>query len=928
MQLGEDTITMSMTLNPVNEAAFQKAVQSLETLNRAAVFHPTGTGKSCIAWKVVEAHPQTTFFWLVAGAQRLALRQAELTRYNGGTLPGNVRFCDCEKLAAATPEQWVRLGEQKPGCIVLDCYHELSAVCWAQSVQKLLRMCPQAKVLGLGVPNGAPVCAAAQELFADCIVSHMTVAEAMAAGTMPVPSAYAALLWPQEEELATLRARIKNLCMPKGDTSLRVQYEELSWSLRQVENLTVLLPRLLSDTSGHYLVLFESAAYQEKLGAELEQLLRTVDPAVRFYAADHACFADSAAVETFLSDTAPGPKVLLCVNAPGVQQPLEGLAGVILVRQSSLMSTFKQMLCRALVAAGSRSVPVFDLVAQFEGLGNGRTLQRDCTEAMTKAGSKTPGFRQERPMQQTYRLYGKLRREMEARWEVLCQAAADAAAKEGTLELPRSYTIHSGVPVGKWLELQRQVQAGQRPGRLTAEQAAKLEKLGIRWNHRLEAAWEKGFASAQKYRTEHGDLLVPVRYRDKNDFALGEWIVYNRQRYLGGNLTQNRIERLEAIGMVWSTSNDLWEQNYAAATQYYLEHGDLEVPIKYETPSGFGLGVWLGAQRAAHKAGELPQEQVERLDALGMDWTNRNDRKWQAAYDAAARYYQAHGDLNVPSEYIDPDGVLLGKWVSRQRYAWQNPDRSSARLTPERKALLDQLGMVWQKPDSWQHRYELAAAYKAAHGSLELPAQYRTEEGIWLGSWLSRQKQLLQNRDKSLRGERVKALKELFRGEPERWGGAVRTRARCSVRERNWLNNYRHAKAYAKRRGDLLVPASYVDETGFRLGVWISNLRAARKTRPDSFQVTPEHIAMLDEIGMQWDAREAKWQCALRRAGEYRAAHGDLAVPVNYKTEDGFCLGDWIRRMRESYAAHDARLTPERVENLSALGMVWAPAEG
>ena len=70
------------------------------------------------------------------------------------------------------------------------------------------------------------------------------------------------------------------------------------------------------------------------------------------------------------------------------------------------------------------------------------------------------------------------------------------------------------------------------------------------------------------------------------------------------------------------------------------------------------------------------------------------------------------------------------------------------------------------------------------------------------------------------------------------------------------------------------------------------------------------------------------WQCALRRAGEYRAAHGDLTVPVNYKTEDGFCLGDWIRRMRESYAAHDARLTPERVENLSALGMVWAPAEG
>ena len=913
---------MSMTLNPVNEAAFQKAVQSLETLNRAAVFHPTGTGKSCIAWKVVEAHPQTTFFWLVAGAQRLALRQAELTRYNGGTLPGNVRFCDCEKLAAATPEQWVRLGEQKPGCIVLDCYHELSAVCWAQSVQKLLRMCPQAKVLGLGVPNGAPVCAAAQELFADCIVSHMTVAEAMAAGTMPVPSAYAALLWPQEEELATLRARIKNLCMPKGDTSLRVQYEELSWSLRQVENLTVLLPRLLSDTSGHYLVLFESAAYQEKLGTELEKLLRTVDPAVRFYAADHACFADSAAVETFLSDTAPGPKVLLCVNAPGVQQPLEGLAGVILVRQSSLMSTFKQMLCRALVAAGSRSVPVFDLVAQFEGLGNGRTLQRDCTEAMTKAGSKTPGFRQERPMQQTYRLYGKLRREMEARWEVLCQAAADAAAKEGTLELPRSYTIHSGVPVGKWLELQRQVQAGQRPGRLTAEQAAKLEKLGIRWNHRLEAAWEKGFASAQKYRTEHGDLLVPVRYRDKNDFALGEWIVYNRQRYLGGNLTQNRIERLEAIGMVWSTSNDLWEQNYAAATQYYLEHGDLEVPIKYETPSGFGLGVWLGAQRAAHKAGELPQEQVERLDALGMDWTNRNDRKWMSLYDVAAAYYHEHGNLNVPSEYVTPDGVLLGKWVARQRYAYLNPDRSSARVTPERKDLLDKLGMVWEKYDPWQERYDLALAYKTEHGDLEIPSVYKTEDGVWLGSWVSRQRQALNSGSSALSSERRKLLRTLFKGERRPSDPAA---DHGTVREANWERNFRSAARYARKYKHLLVPASYVDSDGVRLGVWISNLRAARKNRPDSYQVTLAHIKKLNSIGMVWDARDAKWGTAYQQAKAYYKAHGNLHAAANYKSDEtGFCLGDWLRRMREWDITHDPKLTPERRAMLDKIGMEWS----
>ena len=623
----------------------------------------------------------------------------------------------------------------------------------------------------------------------------------------------------------------------------------------------------------------------------------------------------------FAASPARGAQVLVTVSTPGGLARLAGMAGVVLVRSTGLEQNHRRMLARALALCGD-SAPLVELNVSFAGLRNAE----DLVQGTEQAGGT--GFPLEEPYQACISPARQLQRQLDAQWEQAFAAAKEAAAKGNINELPRGFTTEAGFGLGRWLELQRQIQAGEKPGRLTAEQAARLEKLGIAWKQRMEQAWERGYAAAREYRGEYGNLMVPVRYREKNGFALGEWIVYNRQRFLGSNLSTDRVERLEALGMVWDTVQDIWEQSYCAAVQYWLDHGTLEVPVKYTTPEGVALGVWLGSQRAAYKAGTIKPVQKAWLEALDVDWTNRNDRKWQAAYDAAARYYQAHGDLNVPSEYIDPDGVLLGKWVSRQRYAWQNPDRSSARLTPERKALLDQLGMVWQKPDSWQHRYELAAAYKAAHGSLELPAQYRTEEGIWLGSWLSRQKQLLQKGDKSLRGERVKALKELFRGEPERRSGAVRTRARCSVRERNWLNNYRHAKAYAKRRGDLLVPASYVDETGFRLGVWISNLRAARKTRPDSFQVTPEHIAMLDEIGMQWDAREAKWQCALRRAGEYRAAHGDLTVPVNYKTEDGFCLGDWIRRMRESYAAHDARLTPERVENLSALGMVWTPAEG
>ena len=619
--------------------------------------------------------------------------------------------------------------------------------------------------------------------------------------------------------------------------------------------------------------------------------------------------------EGFAADEAATLRLLVCANGPAVQAPLAGISGVVLVRRSAGPAAYRQMLARALAACGS--VPVAELSATFEGLTCVPQLRKECGEKP---------FPLSEPLSACRRAYRQLRRALDAEWERYFAAAKQMAAKKLPLDVPRAYTFE-GVAVGRWLENQRLVRAGKKNGRLTAEQVARLDKIGMNWKKRLELAWENGCASARRYRGSHSDLLVPVHYKDKDGFALGEWIVYNRQRYLSGNLPSDRVERLEALGMVWDTGSILWEKNYAAAVQYHLEHDDLEIPVKYVTPDGMALGVWLGSQRAAYKEGTLTAAQIEKLEALGVDWTNRNDRKWQTAYEAAVKYHAAHGNLDVPTEYIDEDGILLGKWVSRQRYAWQNPERSSARVTPERKALLDELGMNWEKTDSWQHRYELAVEYKKEHGSLAVPAQYRTEDGIWLGSWLSRQKLMLRE-GKKLSAERCAALRELFQGENTRRLTATVPPA-CSVREQNWLDNYQSARLYAEKKGSLLVPAGYVDENGFRLGVWISNLRAARKARPGSFQVTPEHIALLDAIGMQWDAREAKWAGAFRRAEEYCAAHGDLLVPVNYKTEDGFCLGDWVRRMRENYACAEKKLTAERIAKLEALGMVWTvPQEG
>ena len=479
-----------------------------------------------------------------------------------------------------------------------------------------------------------------------------------------------------------------------------------------------------------------------------------------------------------------------------------------------------------------------------------------------------------------------------------------------------------GVPLGRWLETQRLVRAGQKPGRLDADRIAKLDKLGIEWKQRSELAWERAFAAAKKYRDDHGDLLVPVRYHDRSGFALGEWIVYNRQRYISGNLTRARIERLEAIGMVWNASTDLWEQSYAAAARYYLEHKDLEAPIKYVTPDGFALGVWLSSQRSAYKNGDLTEEQIERLEAIGINWVNRNVRKWQENFEAAKKYKETYGNLEVPSNYVTPDGVLLGKWIARQRYTWQNPEHSSARVTPERKAQLDELGMVWEKYDPWQERYDLAKKYQEEHGDLNVPLNYKSEDGIWLGSWLYRQRQYLRTGDPRLADDHRKELEALLKSEKPSKQHPAHRRSE-NLREQNWENNFDAAKQYFEEHGNLLVPSNYVSADGFRLGVWMSNLRAARKTRPDSFQVTQEHIERLDAIGMEWDARIAKWDLAYEHAEAYAQQHGDLLPPATFRCEDGFGLGDWVRRMRTAYVEHDPKLTPERIDRLNQIGMQW-----
>ena len=201
---------------------------------------------------------------------------------------------------------------------------------------------------------------------------------------------------------------------------------------------------------------------------------------------------------------------------------------------------------------------------------------------------------------------------------------------------------------------------------------------------------------------------MPPGYQDETGFALGNWLKNTRARQRSGALTREQIEELEALGIVWNSVDARWERCYAEAAAYYEWHGDLAFPKKYVTESGVRLGPWLENQRAAYQNGTLSPDKIRRLEAIGMEWGGRNDRQWRQAYEAARRYFQKYGDLNVPYQYVSPEGIRLGNWIVRQRVAYKGSyaDQDKVNRKPmslERKQLLDAIGMDWHETERIRH---------------------------------------------------------------------------------------------------------------------------------------------------------------------------------------------------------------------------------
>jgi hypothetical protein len=96
--------------------------------------------------------------------------------------------------------------------------------------------------------------------------------------------------------------------------------------------------------------------------------------------------------------------------------------------------------------------------------------------------------------------------------------------------------------LGKWVANQRQRFKNKS---LSEERIAKLNKLGFTWE-----VWMKRYNELVEYRREFGNCNVPVKYQSQT--LLGEWVRRQRQHFKNKSISEERINKLNAIGFAWT----------------------------------------------------------------------------------------------------------------------------------------------------------------------------------------------------------------------------------------------------------------------------------------------------------------------------------------------------------------------------------------
>ena len=328
-------------------------------------------------------------------------------------------------------------------------------------------------------------------------------------------------------------------------------------------------------------------------------------------------------------------------------------------------------------------------------------------------------------------------------WNQMYMLAELYFKEYGNLEIKQNFKTLNGIDydengynLGQWQSCQRQM---YKKSKLSKERKDLLEKIGMRFETRdNDEVWTQMYMLAELYFKEYGNLEISKKFKtlngtdeDENGYNLGGWLVSQRQMYKKSKLSKERKDLLEKIGMRFETrdNDEVWTRMYKLTETYFKKYGNLEIPSRFKTlngidydENGYNLGQWQSWQRKKYKKSELSKERKDLLEKIGMRFETRdNDEVWNQMYMLVELYFKEYGNLEIPSKFKtlngtdeDENGYNLGIWLVSQRQMYKK-----GKLSPERKELLDQIGMIWEIRKRKDKKQELCNEYLIPYEEVE-----------------------------------------------------------------------------------------------------------------------------------------------------------------------------------------------------------------
>ena len=685
---------MSIYLFKHNQEAYEAVTAMLERDGMAAVIHPTGTGKSLIAFKLAEENPSKHFLWL-SPSEYIYQTQLE----NLGMKFENIQFMSYSRLMKNEDS----IDTLRPDCIILDEFHRCGAQEWGKSVRKLLDTCPEAKRVGLSATNIRYLDNQrnmAEEIFDGKIASEMTLGEAIVREILPEPK-YVIAMYSWKKELEQLQKRIRTLSNQGLMAENQKLLEQLRRALEQADGLDHVFAKHMEKKNGKYIVFCSSKEHMDEMKQQVCTWFHLTDPEPHVYTAFYNDTATGREFTSFKKDDSDHLKLLFCIDMLNEGVHVDDVDGVILLRPTVSPTIYLQQIGRALSAGSQKTPVIFDLVNNFDSLYCIDCLKKELEEAFvlfpTTYGEGTHfsgRFQITDEIKDCRILFQKLQANLSSAWETYYIAAKQWYQENGNLRVPKKYVTVSGLTLGRWIQTQRKVYTGTVTGNLTEDKIRKLNEIGMIWDVR-DHGWNEALTELQAYYKEHGNLDIRARYETADGFKLGRWICNLRTKVktkgLDQALTKEQQEQLAALGMIWDRNTEKWEEYFEAAQEYYRQNGNLNVMTKYVTEKGIPLGRWLSELSSV----SLSDEQMKRLKSIGFQQEKKTARQWNEKYELAKNYYEIHGHLNIPLSYC-VNNVKLGRWISNIRFKRKHPGSSGMTLSQDRIRQLDNIGMNWK----------------------------------------------------------------------------------------------------------------------------------------------------------------------------------------------------------------------------------------